>query len=97
MTNTASLPHVEHASLITAGELAKLLARKGVITPEEFDDLVTRAFVKDRAMAMTENTWQQIKQELLDFLPPKPAPTPPKTESKATASVRQRPTSNSAV
>ena len=87
MTNTASLPHVEHASLITAGELAKLLARKGVITPEEFDDLVTRAFVRGRALAMTEDTWQQIKKELLDFLQPKPAPAPPKPESKAKTSV----------
>lgn len=87
MTNNADLPHVEHATLITAGELAKLLARKGVISPEEFDDLVTRAFVRDRAMAMSEDTWQQIKQEMLNFLKPKLAPTPPKTESKATASV----------
>ena len=87
MTNVKILPHVEHAALITAGELAKLLARKEVITPEEFDNLVTRAFVRDRAMAMTEDTWQQIKKELLDYLPPKPAPAKPKTEGKATANV----------
>ena len=87
MTNVAILPHVEHAALITAGELAKLLARKEVITPEEFDNLVTRAFVRDRAMAMTEDTWQQIKQEMLEFLQPKPATVHPKTEGKATASV----------
>ena len=87
MTKEAILPHVEHATLITAGELAKLLARKGVITPEEFDDLVTRAYVFSRAQAMTEDTWQQIRQELLDFLAPKPPPTPPITKSKPTASV----------
>ena len=85
MTNTASLPHVEHADLITAGELAKLLARKGLIAPEEYDDLVTRAFVMDRAMALSEDTWRQIKKEILDFIKPKISPVPPKNENKPTA------------
>ena len=86
-TASTNLPHVEHAALITAGELAKLLAFKNVISLEEFGDLITRAFVRDRALAMTEDTWQQIKQEMLEFLQPKPATAHPKTEGKATASV----------
>ena len=73
MSNPNQLPHVDHASLITAGELAKLLARKGIITEDEFGWLVTVAYCLPRIELMNEDTWEGIKVDLLAFLRNNPA------------------------
>ena len=76
----ARLPYEDMSHLIDAGSLARMLARKGVISADEFKWLVIVPYLRPRVEAMTRENCMERKQELLDFLQreaPKPPPTNP--------------------
>lgn len=68
MTTKKALPHEEDAELITAGELAKLLAKKGLISENEFEGLILKAFLLPRIAAMTDDNWERLRNEMVAFL-----------------------------
>jgi hypothetical protein len=80
------LPYEDVSGIIEAGSLARLLAHKGIISPEEFEWLVIKAYIRPRAEAMNENNWAEIREDLLQFLhredPKPPQANPPTTVKK---------------
>lgn len=80
---TKRLPYEDMSMLIEAGSLARLLAHKGIISTEEFEWLVVKAYVRPRAEAMNENNWAEIREDLLQFLH-REDPKPPQADPSAT-------------
>lgn len=84
--STMRLPYEDMSLLIEAGSLARLLAHKGIISPEEFEWLVIKAYVRPRAEAMNAKNWAEIREDLLNFLrredPKPPQASPPTTAQK---------------
>jgi len=68
---SAKLPKQEHAHHIRVQDLARLLTKKAVISEDEFEWLVTQGYCIPRLLAMNEENWMQLRQELVAFLRPK--------------------------
>ena len=75
------LPYEDYSHLITLEALSGLLARKGVISPDEYRGLIWKGYMLPRLHAMTEENCMAIRQELLDFMSledPKPSTPVPR-------------------
>lgn len=80
---TKRLPYEDMSLIIEAGSLARLLAHKGIVSPEEFEWLVCKAYLRPRIELLTEDNWQEVRQDMLDFLR-REDPKPPQTNPSAT-------------
>ncbi|HPF99352.1 MAG TPA: hypothetical protein PLE77_04740 [Kiritimatiellia bacterium] len=71
-----ALPKEAYAHCIRVDDLAKMLARKNVISEDEFDLLVMRGYILPKLEVANEDNWMQLRDDLLAFLRPPPQKVP---------------------
>lgn len=61
------LPFENYASEVKMADLVKMLVHTGVLSVRDYELLIMRGHVLPLVESMTETTWSQIRDELLEF------------------------------
>ena len=62
------LPFEDYASSANLADLLKILVNKGILSVEDYELLVIRGYMFPKLMAMTDDTWMEIRDHLVTFL-----------------------------
>jgi hypothetical protein len=62
------IPFAKYSDVVVAGDLAKLLVKRGVLSVEDFKMLVQTRYMEPRLRAMNEANWQATRDDLMHFL-----------------------------
>jgi len=61
------LPFEDYASEVKMEDLVKMLVHTGALSVRDYELLIMRGHVLPLVESMTETTWSQIRDELLEF------------------------------
>jgi len=62
------LPFADYASEVKMEDLVKMLVHTGALSVRDYELLIMRGHVLPLVESMTDDTWSQIRDELLEFL-----------------------------